>query len=66
MTTANIISTDTFLERIGTDAERPEDRRLAFGLLCWGFRQEHRRAIAADDWQALDELDRRYERMHSL
>jgi hypothetical protein len=66
MTTGNIISTSTLLDRVGTEAERPEDRRLAFGMLCWGFRQEHRRAIAAQDYAALDELDRRYERMHSL
>lgn len=64
--TANTITASTLLDRIGTDAERPQDRRLAFGMLCWGFRQEHRRAIAENDYAALDALDRRYERMHLL
>lgn len=61
-----VIDAGTYLDRIGTDAERPEDRRLAYGMLCWGFRQEHRRAIAAQDYAALDALDRRYERLQSL
>lgn len=61
-----LITAYTFLDRCGTPAERPHDRRLAHGMLVWGFRQEHRRAVAADDWQALDELDRRYRQLECL
>lgn len=61
-----IIDAKTFLNRVGTNDERPQDRRLAHNMLIWGFRQEHRRAIAADDWAALDRLDDRYRQLESL
>lgn len=61
-----IISADTFLARVGTNDERPQDRRLAHNMLIWGFRQEHRRAIAADDLEALDRLDGLYRQLEKL
>lgn len=61
-----VISVSTFLERIGTDRERKKDRHFAYHMSMWAWRRKWRAAKEANDYEAMDFLDRQLEVLNAI
>lgn len=63
---AEVIDAGHFLQRIGTDEERPNDRRFAAALATMCLTHAYREARAAGDYEALAHLDREWAMVNAL
>ncbi len=63
---AEVISSKTFIGRVGEPDERPRDRFFAHRMLEWGYRQRWRQAVEEGDYEAMEVIDRNWQQLECL